>query len=151
MEHRIESRGSLTFLGVQDVVRREPDFFQRLWRERFTPREGDVRSLSRDCGFFGVTYMIEDEVFYLAGMLVPPKTVAPDGLVAATVPAATYVVVECSMEHIGRTYHTIYQDLLAQVGMEDDQRAADFERYPPPDSPTDTVEIWVSARQKASE
>ncbi len=151
MEPSIVRKAAFTVVGMEYHGRNENNEIPALW-ESFLPRMDEIQHQVSTEGSFGLCIGDPDYkqtgVFrYVAGQAVTEGATVPDGMVAVTVPEATYAVFthRGTLETLGQTYDYIYGTWLPTSGRELAD-TPDFEFYDnrfDATSPSSEMDIYV--------
>ena len=81
----------LIVMGIKDVVQ-DGGEVRGLWQRDFTDRMGEIKPHAAiPERYYGLSYQVNGEHVYFAGMVVDPPADVPDGLVLGKIPAGRYV------------------------------------------------------------
>ncbi|MFO7692290.1 MAG: GyrI-like domain-containing protein [Vicinamibacterales bacterium] len=149
MTPQITTRGTFTVLGVATRITRgseSAELFGRIW-QAFESRRREIDSIAADKVYFGVNLPTGDEQVteYLAGMMVPSGTAAPEGLDMRDVPGGDYAVFECVAQAIGATYQHVFAAWLPTAAVQFDAGRAPLEEYPE-STPQQPVRLHIPVR-----
>jgi len=149
MTPRMTTCGTFAVLGVARRIDRgseSPELFARIWKT-FESRRREIESVATQQTYFGVSLPTDDErvTEYVAGMSIPPDTLAPEGLETRTVQGGEYAVFECQVEAIGTTYQHVFGVWLPKTAVQFDSGRAAFEEYPDK-TPEEPVRIYIPIR-----
>ena len=123
-----------------------------IWRDGFDPHGDAVRRLAADPVYYGVYFGTDQPgwVDFVAGMVVPAGTPAPEGLVSRRLPGGTYARFDCTLSTIGATWGQIYRQWLPASGYAEAEDRPAIEAYPPAEmSPQAPVQIYVAVERVA--
>jgi AraC family transcriptional regulator len=152
MEPSIVTRAAFTVVGMEYHGRNENKEIPALW-DSFLPHMDDIQHQVDADESFGLCvgdadYKQTGVVRYVAGQRVTEAVNIPDGMVAVTVPEATYAVFthRGTLATLGETYDYIYGTWLPTSGRELAD-APDFELYDmhrfDPTSPSSEMDIYI--------
>ncbi len=131
-----------------------PDFWTRSWQDGTVKTIIDHLSVSND--IYGICYnntnANENTFEYSIGGRCAPDTIAPDGYRLNTIPARTWVVVECIGEMpaaMQNAWHKICSEFIPSSGYEPTYEF-DIESYSAGNmnSPAYKSEIWIPIKEK---
>lgn len=98
MEPRIAKKGQFHVIGMECNTTLKDTLasytIPKLWQEVFVPRISQIKNISGDCGIGYEKYdpYNTNEIYHLACFEVSKIEDVPRGMVARTIPAATYAV-----------------------------------------------------------
>jgi predicted transcriptional regulator YdeE len=147
MEPRILELEGFRVLGLARRLPAEEqteEVFGVIW-SGFESRIGEIRVHATDGAFFGLSFPgdLPGEVEYVAAMAVSPTIASPEGMVIREVPAARYAVFDCPVTSIGETYRFVFEAWLPNSGYHLNAVVPVFERYPPEEQGSSSVQIHV--------
>jgi AraC family transcriptional regulator len=155
MEYRIEEKPEIRIVGVPKRLEFDmeknfvtvPVFWEKVKKSKFFPQIRDLMNQS-PAGILGITrYQNRTEVeHYIA---VASDKPAPDGTVEYVIPAATWVIFECTgkfPEAIQELYRRFYTEWLPFSGYQYAE-THDIEVYPVSEREAQKAEIWFAVYQ----
>lgn len=116
----IVARDEIIVVGVRTIVEMGTQNPERLWREKFLPRQGEIAGIAR-C-YYGVFSHLSDDnkggLFeYVAGMAVDSLNDIPTGMVGWVIPAGKYAETEAAgMGNIAQVCRDLIADWLPDSG-----------------------------------
>jgi AraC family transcriptional regulator len=151
MEPSIVRKAAFTVVGMEEHGRNENNELPALWQS-FIPRMCEIRGRVNPHESFGLCigdmdYKQTGVFRYVAGQQVTDAAAVPDGMLAVTVPEATYAVFthRGTLETLGQTYDYIYGTWLPTSGREVAD-TPDFELYDDrfdATSPSSEMDIYI--------
>lgn len=150
MEPRFADKDSFYVVGAAARGQLADFNYGDIWEKQYMPFDEQLKTLSMDGGYYGVTLGEEDHLVYVAGVgISSPLEELPQGAEMHKVPAAHYAVFDCTMDTIGPTWQTAYEKWLPGSAYELDTDAVDFEYYPPHSGEGEMkVEIYIPVKVK---
>jgi predicted transcriptional regulator YdeE len=151
MQPKIVNREAFRVMGVVGHFQSAAENFGPLWEKEYMAVHEQIEPLSAGEGHYGV-YLGADHskpIDYMAGMTVQDEAVAPQGLEVRKVPAALYVVFECSFHAIGPTYGHIWGEWLQSSPYEQDTSRRGFDYFPPGTTGGESpMQIWFPVKRR---
>jgi AraC family transcriptional regulator len=155
MEPKFVEKGPIRLIGIvktgklDDIVPNLND----IWMNQFMNYEPQVKPFSIDQAYYGAWIGHPDgSCTYVAGMAVAEMAEIPGGLAERVLPAAQYVVFDCTVKTIGQTYDEVYGRWLPASTYEYDLMANDFEFYPADTETNESpAQVYVPVRLKQPE
>ena len=152
MEPKIVTKEAFTVVGVTAAGQPGELNYGEIWNNQYMPLDERIKPYSIDGGYYGASFCDGTQTVYLAGMGVAGLMEIPAGAEARDIPAAQYAVFACSMDAIGPTWHTAYEEWLPTSNYELDSGKPDFEYYPPENSASEQrVEIYIPVKVKETD
>ena len=132
MEPTFITRRSIRLAGVAAKGHPKDIDFNTIWNAAFMQIKDALAPLSVDGGYYGAWFPQPDGVpIFMAGMAVGEHTEIPTGVEVRTMPAATYAVFLCELEHMLDTVKMAFDQWLpASTQYRLDEAASDFEFFP---------------------
>jgi predicted transcriptional regulator YdeE len=126
MEPRIEKKGKFNVVGIECHTtlkdNLEKNTIPRLWQEMLIPQVSRIKNITGDYGIglekFDPVYT--DEIYHLACFEVSKIEDIPQGMIAKTIPAATYAVFsypdDGDLVSNGNIIRYVFSEWLAKSG-----------------------------------
>ena len=134
MQPYMVHRPTITVLGVQDRLEEGMDEgVADMWERRFMEFHDQIAALSIDGVYYGCAFETDHpETFdYLAGMVVEPLTIAPEGLTLREIEGGTYARVDCTIATQDDARELVERQWLPASAYDRDASRPDMDCYPP--------------------
>jgi len=130
MDCRIVQREAMTLLGTTARINPMGADYTTLWAE-FGKHAEAIGALAADPGAYSAYFGTDEpgKADFMAAMVVPAGTAAPEGLVVRDVPAGQYAEFACTMSTISKTWGGIYETWLPQSEWAEDESRPSLEYY----------------------
>lgn len=152
MNPEMIERGDFTVLGIMARINPMEADYMALWGEQFAPRQEEILPLAVEPGCYSFYFGCEQEGMadFVAGVIVPEGTEAPEGLVVRAAQGGKYAVFSATMATISQTWGGIYAEWLTQSEYAEDESRPSYEYYAPdmgegPDAP---LAIYIPIKAK---
>lgn len=130
----LEDINTFAILGTLSRVDADGSELEDVW-EGFAQHRDTIAQHSSGKAYFGVSFRTDDpeKVDYLAGMVVPAGTQAPEGLAVRELPTGLYAQFDCRFHELFNTIEDAHNDWLPSSPYAPDEKAAvvNYLRLPP--------------------